>query len=115
MFTWTVENGKCLLSDQVAITFNPIPEGFSPDNNTINDLFEIPGLENTDNELVVVNISGAEVVRFRNYSSITGYWDGKDRYGKDLPDGTYYYFLTVTRPYLNRVGGYVIIKRKIND
>lgn len=114
-FTWRVENGKCVAEDVVNITFNPIPEGFSPDNNGINDFFEIPGLENTDNELVIVNLGGAEIIRFTNYSSISGYWDGKDKNGADVPDGTYYYFLTISRPYTVRTGGYVIIKRKLND
>jgi len=115
VFTWTVENGRCVATDDVQITYNPVPEGFSPDGNGINDLFEIAGMEGTENELVIINISGLELVRFRNYSSITGYWDGKDRNGKDLPDGTYYYFLTVTKPYASRIGGYVIIKRKLNE
>jgi gliding motility-associated-like protein len=92
-----------------------VPEGFSPDGNGINDFFEIPGLEGTDNELVILNLSGAEVIRFTNYSSTTGYWDGKDRYGKDVPDGTYYYLLTVSKAnFSNRIGGYVIVKR-LND
>lgn len=110
--TWTVENGRCVADDEVIITYNPVPEGFSPDGNGINDLFEIPGMEGTENELLILNISGLELARFRNYSSVTGYWDGKDRNGRDLPDGTYYYFLTVTKPYVSRIGGYVIIRRK---
>ena len=108
---WTVQNGLCVAADSVMIIYNPVPQGFSPDGDNINDLFEIPGLENTDNELVIINMYGSEVARFRNYSSLTGYWDGKDRYGKDLPDGTYYYFLTITRPYNERLSGFVIIKR----
>jgi hypothetical protein len=112
LFTWTVENGKCLVDDVLSITYNPVPQGFSPDGNGINDLFEIPGLEDTDNELVILNLSGQEVVRLTNYNSVSGYWDGKDRNGKDLSDGTYYYFLTVLSPYQSKIGGYVIIKRK---
>jgi hypothetical protein len=114
-FTWTVENGKCIVEDIINVNYNPIPTGFSPDNNGLNDFFEIPGLEDTENELVIVNISGAELVRFSNYSSLTGYWDGRDRNGKDLAEGTYYYFLTITKPYQARTGGYIIIKRKINE
>lgn len=112
LFTWTVENGKCLVDDVLNITYNPVPQGFSPDGNGINDFFEIPGLEDTNNELVILNLTGQEVVRLNNSSSVAGYWDGKDRNGKDLPDGTYYYFLTVLNPYQSKIGGYVIIKRK---
>jgi gliding motility-associated-like protein len=112
LFTWTVENGKCIVDDVLSVTYNPVPEGFSPDGNGINDFFEIPGLEDTNNELVILNLSGQEVIRLNNYSSVSGYWDGKDRNGRDLPDGTYYYFLTVLNPYQSKLGGYVIIKRR---
>lgn len=116
IFTWRVENGACRDSAQVTITYNPVPEGFSPDGNGINDFFEIAGLEGTTNELVILNLSGAEVMRFSNYSSETGYWNGKDRNGKDVPEGTYYYLLTVSRAgYSSRLGGYVIIRRRIDE
>ena len=115
-FIWRVENGACRDSAQVTITYNPVPEGFSPDGNGINDFFEIAGLEGTTNELVILNLSGAEVMRFSNYSSETGYWNGKDRNGKDVPEGTYYYLLTVSRAgYSSRLGGYVIIRRRIDE
>ncbi|MFO7574670.1 MAG: gliding motility-associated C-terminal domain-containing protein [Bacteroidales bacterium] len=116
IFVWHVGNGVCRDTSQVRITYNPVPEGFSPDGNGINDFFEIPGLEEVDNELVILNMKGAELIRFTNYSSLTGYWDGKDRSGKDVPDGTYYYLLTVSKAsYSSRIGGYVIIKRKNYD
>ncbi|MCK7494144.1 MAG: gliding motility-associated C-terminal domain-containing protein [Comamonadaceae bacterium] len=118
VFTWTVENGKCLVADQVTITYNPVPNGFSPDGNGINDLFEIPGLEGTENELVITSGTGAEIRRFKDYSSESGYWDGMDRNGKYLPDGTYYYFLTITNRQGSsqggqpaRLNGFVVIKR----
>lgn len=119
-FTWTVENGECKEEDLVTITYNPIPNGFSPDGNGINDLFEIPGLEGTENELVITSGTGAEIRRFKNYSSESGYWDGLDRNGKYLPDGTYYYFLTITGKQgsqggqTSRLNGFLVIKR-LND
>ena len=116
VLTWHVRNGVCIDSSLLNVTYNPVPEGFSPDGNGINDFFEIPGLEQTDNELVIINLAGAEVVRFVNYNSLSGYWDGKDRNGKDVPDGTYYYMLTVSKEsYKSRIGGYVIVKRRNND
>ena len=108
---WSVSNGVCKLHDTVRVTYNPIPQGFSPDGDNINDTFEIPGLENTQNELVIINRSGAEVVRFTNYSSVTGYWDGRDKYGNEVPDGTYYYLLNISSPYSERISGYVIVRR----
>jgi len=122
VFTWTVENGMCLAEDQVTITYNPVPNGFSPDGNGINDLFEIPGLEGTENELVITSGTGAEIIRFKNYSSESGYWDGMDRNGKYLPDGTYYYFLTITsrqgsslQGQPSRLNGFLVIKRLDHD
>jgi gliding motility-associated-like protein len=116
LFTWTVTNDICTLSDTVTLIYSSKgPNAFSPDNNGINDFFEIAGLEETENELVILNIKGSEIIRFTNYSSTTGYWDGKDRNGDDVPNGTYYYFLTITKPSNSTRGGFIVLKRVSNE
>ena len=107
---WTIENGACITSDQVKI-YIPlvfIPEGFSPNGDDPNQYFEIQGVENTTNELVITNLAGAVVYRKTNYKND---WEGTNFDGEPLPEGTYYYFLTIRTPVSERFSGYVIIKR----
>ncbi|KAA9340158.1 T9SS type B sorting domain-containing protein [Adhaeribacter soli] len=65
-----------------------VPNAFSPNNDGINDVWEIPELDNyPDNEVTVINRWGNEVFRTKNYQQN---WNGKD-----LAAGTYYYILRV--------------------
>jgi len=69
----------------------PIPKGFSPNGDGINDTFDLSN--HGISSLKVYNRNGAEV-----YSHGLGYtnqWDGKDKSGKQLPSGTYYYVIEV--------------------
>ncbi len=63
----------------------------SPNGDGINDVFYIAGIEDfPESELVVYNRWGNQVFESENYKNDWGgTWDGD----KDLPDGTYYYFL----------------------
>ncbi|MGM0463031.1 MAG: gliding motility-associated C-terminal domain-containing protein [Bacteroidota bacterium] len=111
IFEWTIVNGICSTSDRVKL-YVPmvfIPNGFSPGgNDAINDVFEIRGIENTDNTLVITNMAGAVVYRTGNYRND---WRGTGMDGRDLPEGTYYYFLTIKSPVNETYSGYVVIKR----
>ncbi|HCC71862.1 MAG TPA: hypothetical protein DEQ09_12035, partial [Bacteroidales bacterium] len=107
---WTIENGACVTSDQVKL-YVPmvfIPEGFSPNGVEPNEQFVIQGIENTTNELVITNLTGAVVYRKVNYQND---WEGLNLDGQSLPEGTYYYYLTIKTPVSERFSGYVIIKR----
>lgn len=63
----------------------------SPNGDGQNDVFYIAGIEDfPEAELVVYNRWGNQVFEAENYQNDwAGTWDGD----KDLPDGTYYYFL----------------------
>lgn len=80
--------------------------GFSPNGDELNDHFTVLGLENhPDNKLLVFNEYGHEVF------SETGYkndWAGLS-HGSPLPNGTYYYVLTV-KDYA-MLSGYVQLQR----
>ncbi len=85
-----------------------IPNGFSPNGDGVNDFFEIVGVENYPNtELVVFNRWGNKVYEASNYQNK---WDGNNKNGNRIPDGTYYYIITlddIQKPY----NGYVELHR----
>lgn len=63
----------------------------SPNGDGINDVFYIAGIEDfPEAELVIYNRWGNEVFESANYQND---WGGTWNGDKDLPDGTYYYFL----------------------
>lgn len=120
-FLWTVTRGACKLEDEVDVTIVDmfIPEGFSPNNDPegYNNKFIIKGLDlqNQEAEMRIINGAGAEVFHTsnRNGSEWTD-WDGKNSRGTDLPEGTYYYLLTLKSKsggQVFRKSGFVVLKR----
>lgn len=105
--------GACAYSDDVTVTVgNPfdIPTGFTPNDDLINDLWNIPGLLAYERaEVRVFNRYGAEV--FRSIGYVTP-WDGR-RGGKPVPEGTYYYAIDLNDASLalDPITGYVSIVR----
>ncbi|MFM2156661.1 MAG: hypothetical protein RL516_1410 [Bacteroidota bacterium] len=89
------------------------PNGFSPNNDGVNDYFNIKGIEDFDgNVIFIYNRWGNLVFKQKNYDNK---WDGKCNangtlMGQDLPEGTYYFLID-----LNNEGkplnGYVVLKR----
>lgn len=68
----------------------PIPNIFTPNNDGVNDLFEIPCVSEEQTVfLAVYNRWGDEVYKSDNYLN---QWDGTHA-GAALPDGTYFYLL----------------------
>lgn len=65
--------------------------GFSPNDDGVNDVWVIECIEFFSTELQVYNRWGQLVFEATNYGNN---WDGTFK-GKPLPDGTYYYILTV--------------------
>lgn len=67
----------------------PIPKGFSPNGDGINDRFDLSS--HGVSSLKIFNRNGVNVYSFdRGYKN---QWDGKDKSGKELPSGTYYYII----------------------
>jgi len=73
-----------------------VPEGFSPNQDGLNDVFEIQCLEDyPDNSIKIYNRYGVQIYESRNYQND---WDGIPNIGipttsDRLPVGTYYYIL----------------------
>ena len=80
--------------------------GFSPNNDNVNDAFTILGLERYPNHnLQVFSRWGTKVFSSQNYQND---WKGTNA-GKDLPDGTYFYLFDNGEG--ERLSGHVTIKR----
>jgi gliding motility-associated-like protein len=83
-----------------------IPNVFTPNNDGVDDRFQIAGLEAyVSNELQVLNKRGQVVFSAKNYHSE---WDGGDQ-----PTDVYFYYLTLTDAHgtISKHTGYVHIKR----
>lgn len=90
---WTVTNGTCpSADDSLYIIVKPlhIAKGFTPDGDPNNEFFAISHINAEHIELKVFNSAGVLVFESSDYHEGT-YWDGKNKNGTDLPEGTYYY------------------------
>lgn len=85
-----------------------VPNSFTPNNDGINDKWEIAGLSDDPGvQVQVFNRYGASVYYSHGYQSS---WDGKLK-GKILPSGVYYYFISTTNNKGRKLSGYVTIIR----
>ena len=94
---WTVTNGNCPeVSDITEILINPlvIPKGFTPNGDTKNDVFDL-GADNAEwIKIKVFNSAGLVVYESDNYQD-GDLWDGYNMDGVELPEGTYFYLITM--------------------
>jgi gliding motility-associated-like protein len=100
--TVTVLSCVSVTSDVIVVVDNCdsldffIPEGFSPNNDGINDLFVIRGIQFfPNNNLLIFNRWGNKVFEANGYLNT---WDGTSSFGitvgtDELPVGTYFYIL----------------------
>jgi gliding motility-associated-like protein len=122
-FILSVTNGQCV-ADDVSVTLTvpdlTIPQGVTPNGDNINDYFNIEGLQYTFNELVIINTGGAVVYRSEDYRSDDplNAWTGLDLNGNEVPEGTYYYLLTIrgaqdmsVPEYTANISGFLVLRR----
>jgi gliding motility-associated-like protein len=84
-----------------------IPNVFTPNGDGFNDELVIRGLR-SGSSLMIYDRTGKELFKSADYRNN---WDGRDRSGKDLPPGTYWYVLIPS--HLNDVyKGYLYLKRE---
>ncbi|TXE13228.1 gliding motility-associated C-terminal domain-containing protein, partial [Seonamhaeicola algicola] len=92
--------------------------GFSPNDDGINDFWEIVGIENSPNNTVnIYNRWGDLVFSIANYNNTSNVFRGianrmsKSGAGK-LPDGTYFFDIKISGTHnLKKLKGFVVIKR----
>jgi gliding motility-associated-like protein len=104
-FTVTVTdvNTGCSIVGEVLITVEKsvdkvitLYNGLSPNGDGVNDIWWIDGIENfPDNKVLIFNRWGDLIVELHNYDNSNIVWAGKNKQGKQVPDGTYYYVLTI--------------------
>ncbi len=71
-----------------------IYNGITPNSDGRNDTWIIDGIEEyPENEVLLFNRWGDQIMYFRNYNNNNVVWDGRNRNGKELPNGTYYYIV----------------------
>ena len=98
LYTVIVDSNGCRVSDTVTVNVDDeffIPEGFSPNGDGVNDVFEIVGIAKyPNNSITIINRWGSKVFEAAPYKSD---WDGTNQFGvsfgKKLPNGTYFYIL----------------------
>ena len=95
-FTYFISNGT--ISDTATVTIEVLCDdisvfnGFSPNNDGINETLVIQGIDNFSNNTVwIFNRWGNRVFFQEGYTNSEG-WGGTFD-GKDLPDGTYFYII----------------------
>jgi gliding motility-associated-like protein len=88
------------------IVFN----GISPNGDNLNDTWRILGIDGyPENEVTVYNRWGNQVFQQKSYSNNTP-WNGQWN-GRDLPDGTYYYIITLGEKGTETLSGFLEILR----
>ena len=87
-YTVTVlDSNGCAFTKEVTVnSICLIPNAITPNNDTFNDTFDLTGCEVV--KLQIYNRYGVEVNDYQNYSN---QWNGNNRKGESLPDGTYFY------------------------
>lgn len=89
--------------------FIQMPTGFSPNGDGLNDFFVIRGIEHCEHvTLTVFNRWGNIVYRMDDYDNS---WDGSNKDGQPLPQGTYYILLTL-HDSGSSVAGFVDLRRQ---
>lgn len=87
--TVTIADGTELCGVQV---YN----GFSPNGDGKNDYWHIEFIDLFQpNSVAVFDRWGTEIWSGENYDNLKVFWDGKNKQGQELPDGTYFYIIKV--------------------
>jgi gliding motility-associated-like protein len=121
-FEWKITNGLCssIMDYTIKVYDVKIPQGFSPNGDGINDEFIIEGLDREFNEVTlnIRNSAGSEVFHASNAGGNDSWSDfkGENSEGKPLPEGTYYYFLTIkpSDSPAKQWNGFIVLKRYIS-
>ncbi len=83
---------KSVLPSDLLIIHNVI----TPNGDGVNDKWIIDGIEEfPDNTVQIFNRWGDKINSFEHYNNTSQVWNGDNYKGKPVPDGTYYYIITI--------------------
>ncbi len=104
--TVTVNDG-CESSAQFTVTSTScmVQKGISPNSDSANNTFDLTGMG--VKKLTIYNRYGKEVYAKSNY---VNEWNGVDKSGNELPDGTYFYVINKNTG--ENITGWIYINRK---
>ncbi len=92
----TVTNNGCTKTDEVTVKIKEIitiPSAFTPNDDAVNDIWEIINISQYPNNIVkVYDRSGQLVFKTTGYKNVENRWDGTYN-NKPLPSSTYYYVI----------------------
>ena len=69
--------------------------GFSPNNDGVNDVWVISGIDVSPNKVTIYDRWGNEVWDGENYNNTSVVWSGKNKNNEELTAGTYFYMIKV--------------------
>jgi gliding motility-associated-like protein len=105
---WTVTNGACpSASDEMIITLTNllIPQALTPNNDGLNDNFEIDGIQLLEHQIDIFNRWGQVIFSSSDYQND---WSGTNENGDELVNDTYFYIITVDG---TKFKGFIVLKR----
>ena len=98
----------CVASDSVRVTVIQKPVSLeesciiihnviTPNGDGSNDTWVIDCIENfPENKVLLFDRWGDQIREFEHYNNSQVVWDGANQQGKMVPDGTYYYLISIT-------------------
>jgi gliding motility-associated-like protein len=93
----------CSNSDEVTVSINyvrpeiEITNLVTPNGDGMNDYWHIFGIDLfPDNNILLFNRWGDKIRDFQSYNNTTNNWDGTNNKNEYLPDGVYFYIVTIT-------------------
>ncbi|MBK9190458.1 MAG: gliding motility-associated C-terminal domain-containing protein [Crocinitomicaceae bacterium] len=98
-FVVEIKQSTCTIMDTVEVIIDNgdcKTTAFSPNGDGKNDYLYIENLPAGENEVVIFNRWGDQIIHVTNYDNFNVYWDGKDLSDKSVVEGVYYY--TVETP-----------------
>ncbi|MDQ6471613.1 HYR domain-containing protein [Flavobacterium sp. LHD-80] len=123
-YTVTFKNAQgCEATDEVTIEVKPLEKdetkyGFSPNNDGINDFWEIDDItQYPQNQVLIYSRWGDLVFQIENYNNTTNVFSGianrsRKLGANELPEGTYFFEIRVNQPHhFKKLKGYLVLKR----
>jgi len=84
------------ISTELPINWLIIHNVITPNGDGVNDEWIIDGIENfPDNTVLIFNRWGDKIKSIDHYNNTTQVWKGDNNKGEPVPDGTYYYIVTI--------------------